>query len=202
MYDLAQESSSNVTPVDILDAITFVSKAWNIVKSSTIEHCWEKTGILPDFKGNNPEENDSDWNQDINDDINRITLELQEMIDELNLQDPITAIHETEIAERFIHIDDEIPIELLSDEEIIAAIISRPENDDIEEDDELETNISISNKEALSSLEKVVQYFKNLPDNILVDYTELKTLYALKSKINKQIQDNAKQTTLDSFMQC
>ncbi|CAG8748386.1 18378_t:CDS:1, partial [Rhizophagus irregularis] len=77
-----------------------------------------------------------------------------------------------------------------------------PENDDIEEDDELETNISISNKEALSSLEKVVQYFKNLPDNILVDYTELKTLYALKSKINKQIQDNAKQTTLDSFMQC
>ncbi|GBC36164.2 tigger transposable element-derived protein 6-like [Rhizophagus irregularis DAOM 181602=DAOM 197198] len=201
-YDLAQESSSDVTPVDILDAITFVSKAWNIVKSSTIEHCWEKTGILPDFKGNNPEENDSDWNQDINDDINRITLELQEMIDELNLQDPITAIHETEIAERFIHIDDEIPIELLSDEEIIAAIISRPENDDIEEDDELETNISISNKEALSSLEKVVQYFKNLPDNILVDYTELKTLYALKSKINKQIQDNAKQTTLDSFMQC
>ncbi|UZO28302.1 uncharacterized protein OCT59_021834 [Rhizophagus irregularis] len=96
------------------------------------------------------------------------------MIDKLNLQDPITA-------ERFIHIDDEIPIELLFDEEIIAAIISRPENDDIEEDDELETNISsISNKEAL----------------------KLKTLNALKSKINKQIQDNIKQTTLDSFMQC
>ncbi|PKC54012.1 hypothetical protein RhiirA1_478142, partial [Rhizophagus irregularis] len=55
---------------------------------------------------------------------------------------------------------------------------------------------------ALSSLEKVVQYFKNPPDNILVDYTELKTLNALKSKINKQIQDNIKQTTLDSFMQC
>uniref|UniRef100_U9SS30 DDE-1 domain-containing protein n=1 Tax=Rhizophagus irregularis (strain DAOM 181602 / DAOM 197198 / MUCL 43194) TaxID=747089 RepID=U9SS30_RHIID len=45
-YDLAQESSSDVTPVDILDAITFVSKAWNIVKSSTIEHCWEKTELL------------------------------------------------------------------------------------------------------------------------------------------------------------
>ncbi|EXX53371.1 hypothetical protein RirG_244560 [Rhizophagus irregularis DAOM 197198w] len=152
-YDLAQKSGSNITPVDILDAITFVSEAWNIVKSK-----------------------------------------LQEMIDELNLQDSITA-------ERFIHIDDKILIELLSDEEIIAAIISRPENDDIEEDDESETNISISNKEALSSLEKVVQYFKNPPDNILVDYTELKTLNALKSKINKQIQDNAKQTTLDSFMQ-
>ncbi|RGB34192.1 hypothetical protein C1646_668715 [Rhizophagus diaphanus] len=116
------------------------------------------------------------------------------MIDELNLQDPITA-------EKFIHIDDEIPIKLLSDEEIIAAIISRPENNYIEEDDESKTNISISNKEALSSLEKVVQYFKNPSDNILVDYTELKTLNTLKSKINKQIQDNAKQTILDSFMQ-
>ncbi|RGB35767.1 hypothetical protein C1646_742090 [Rhizophagus diaphanus] len=160
-YNLAQESSSNVTPVDILYAITFVNEAWNIVKSSTIEHCWEKTDILTDFGGNNPEEKYSDWNQDINDDINRITLELQEMIDELNLQNSITA-------ERFIHIDDEIPIELLSDEEIIAAIISRPENDDIEEDDESETNISISNKEALSSLEKVVQYVKHPPDNIFV----------------------------------
>jgi len=116
------------------------------------------------------------------------------MINELNLQDPITA-------ERFIHIDDEIPIKSLSDEEIIAAVISRPENDDMEEDNESETNI-ISNKEALSSLEKVVQYFKNLPDNIFVNYTELRILNVLKSKINKQIQDNAEQTTLDSFIQC
>lgn len=75
-YDLAQESGSNATPVDILDAITFVSEAWNIVKSSTIEHCWEKTGILPDFEGDDFEDDDSDQNQDIDDDINRITLEL------------------------------------------------------------------------------------------------------------------------------
>jgi len=40
-YDLAQEtqeSNSNITLVDILDAITFVSEAWKIVKSSTVEH--------------------------------------------------------------------------------------------------------------------------------------------------------------------
>ena len=116
------------------------------------------------------------------------------MINELNLQDPI-------IAERFIHIDDKIPIEPLSDEEIIAAVISRPENDDMEEDNESETNI-ISNKKALSILEKMVQYFKNLPDNIFVNYTELRILNVLKSKINKQIQDNAKQIILNSFIQC
>ena len=63
----------------------------------------------------------------------------------------------------------------------------------------MEINI-ITNKEALSSLEKVVQYFKNPPDNISINYTELKVLNVLKSKINKQIQDNAKQSTLDNFL--
>ena len=63
----------------------------------------------------------------------------------------------------------------------------------------MEINIII-NKEALNSLEKVVQYFKNPPDNISINYTELKVLNVLKSKINKQIQDNAKQSTLDNFL--
>ena len=63
----------------------------------------------------------------------------------------------------------------------------------------MEINI-ITNKEALNSLEKVVQYFKNPPDNISINYTELKVLNVLKSKINKQIQDNAKQYTLDNFL--
>jgi hypothetical protein len=86
---------------------------------------------------------------------------------ELNLQDLITA-------ERFIYINDKIPIKILIDEEIIAAIISRSERDDMKENNELEINISIFNKEALSSLGKVVQYFKNLLNNILVNYIELK----------------------------
>ena len=101
------------------------------------------------------------------------------MIDELNLQDLITA-------ERFIHIDNEILIELLSDKKIIVTVILKSENDDIEEDDKLKINI-ISNKKVLSNLEKVVQYFKNLPNNIFVNYMKLKTLNILKSKINKQI---------------
>ncbi|SRR6266498_62821 len=101
------------------------------------------------------------------------------MIDELNLQDPITV-------ERFIHIDDEIPIESLSDEEIIVAIISKSKNDDIEKDEELEINI-IFNKKVLNSLKKVIQYFKNLSNNIFINYIKLKTLNVLKSKINKKI---------------
>lgn len=165
------------------------------MKPSTIERCWKKTGILPDYEeydseGSNSEENNLDWDQE----INKVTSELQNMINALNLQDPIAA-------EKFIHIDDEIPIGPLSDEEIIDAVISNPEKNDIAEEEEpTEINI-ITNKEALNSLEKVIQYFKNPPDNISINYTELKVLSALKSKINRCIQGNAKQSTLDNFVQ-
>ncbi|CAB4490048.1 unnamed protein product [Rhizophagus irregularis] len=141
----------------------------------------------------NVDETEDDFDQNtIDDDINEITLELQDIINELNLQDPITA-------KEFICIDDEIPIESLSDKEIIDAVISNPENNNTEEDEESEINI-ITNKEALNSLEKVILYFKNPPDDITINYTELKSLNILKSKINKKIQDNVKQFTLDSYM--
>ncbi|GBC39773.1 uncharacterized protein OCT59_011987 [Rhizophagus irregularis] len=87
--------------------------------------------------------------------------------------------------EDFIHIDDEIPIEQLSDEDILAAVIPTAENDDAEDDETPEEIDVITNREALKSLEKVIKYFKNLPDNITTNYTELKTLNTLRSKINR-----------------
>ena len=58
------------------------------------------------------------------------------------------------------------------------------------------------NKKALNSLEKVIQYFKNPSNNISINYTKLKVLSTLKSKINRCIQGNTKQSTLDNFVQC
>ena len=48
---MAQEDNSDIAPIDILDAITFVSEAWRIVKLSTIKNCWKKTGTSVSFKG-------------------------------------------------------------------------------------------------------------------------------------------------------
>ncbi|CAG8629962.1 8359_t:CDS:2, partial [Funneliformis caledonium] len=75
------------------------------------------------------------------------------MINILNLQDLITA-------EKFIYINNEILIEPLTDEKIIAVVASSPENNNIKEANELEINIII-NKEALNSLEKVKEYDDN-----------------------------------------
>ncbi|CAI2172062.1 5642_t:CDS:2 [Funneliformis geosporum] len=108
----------------------------------------------------------------IDNNIDKITLKIQDIINKLNLEDPITT-------ERFIYIDNEIPIEPLSEDNIIATIISK-------EDDKLEIDV-ISNKNALNSLEKIIQYCKNFSDDVSIDYEELKVLNTLKSKINKLI---------------
>ncbi|CAB4403874.1 unnamed protein product [Rhizophagus irregularis] len=86
------------------------------------------------------------------------------------------------------------------DEDILAAVIPNAENDDAENDKIPEEIDVITNREALKSLENVIKYFKNLPDNITTNYTEFKTLNTLRSKINRRIQDNAKQITLDSYL--
>jgi len=110
----------------------------------------------------------------------------------LNLKDPIAA-------DRFIYIDDEAPIQELTDEEIIRAVEPNPEVDDSDKEEEVETMV-ISDKEALNNLEKVIQYLKNPPDNFTISYHELKMINNLKSKIHKHVQDNAKQLTLDNFI--
>ena len=54
------------------------------------------------------------------------------IFDGLNLQDPITA-------ERFIYIDDEVPIQELTEEEIVKAVGPNPEVDNSDEEEEVET---------------------------------------------------------------
>ncbi|CAB4490377.1 unnamed protein product [Rhizophagus irregularis] len=168
---MAQENSSNITPIDILNLTTFAKDDFdqNTIDSDINEITLELQDIKDVICSN----------------YQLHTTSLQDIINELNLQDPITA-------KKFICIDDEIPIESLSDKEIIDAIISNPKNNNIEEDEESEINI-ITNKEALNS-------FKNPSNDITINYTELKFLNILKSKINKKIQDNVKQFTLDSYM--
>lgn len=181
-YERAKEGNVMLKEVDILDAINFVNEAWTNVKSSTIINCWRKTKILPNT------EEVVNLNQ-----ISSVEIsELQNSIDVLNLKDPITA-------ERFIYIDDEVPIQELTEEEIVKAVGPNPEVDNSDEEEEVET-IVISDKEALNSLEKVIQYLKSPPDDFTISYQELKSINSLKSKIHKRVQDNTKQLTLDRFI--
>ncbi|POG57583.1 hypothetical protein GLOIN_2v1791629 [Rhizophagus irregularis DAOM 181602=DAOM 197198] len=147
LQSLDAENSSDITPIDIFNAITFASE----VKIAGKTRGFWQVSEMPNSE-TLPKLYES-LIKNLNDDINKITLELQDIINELNLQNPITA-------KEFICINDEIPIESLSDKKIIDA--------------------------ALNSLEKVILYFKNPPDDITINYTELKSLNILKSKINNK----------------
>ena len=61
-----------------------------------------------------PDEQDSDQDT-IMGDVDDVTSELQEYINRLDLENSLSA-------ETFIHIDDEIPIEELTDDQIVEAV--------------------------------------------------------------------------------
>ncbi|CAH1760668.1 5045_t:CDS:1, partial [Entrophospora sp. SA101] len=162
---------------------------WRTVKPSTIRNCWRKTNILPD-------EQDSDQDTimgDIDDDVTEIDdgiSELQEKINKLNLENLLSA-------ETFICIDGEIPVEELTDDQIIEVISQEvvAEINNPEEEKEEETAV-ISNMEALDSIEKIIRYCKNPPDNFNIKMEELKAFNSVKEKVKRLIQES----TLDSYI--
>lgn len=190
-YDQAQENNSEISPIDILDAITFTNRAWKSVKSSTIRNCWRKTNILPD-------EQDSDQDTimgDVDDvtEIDDVTSELQEYINRLDLENSLSA-------ETFIHIDDEVLIEELTDDQIVEAVSQETlveTNDPEEEEKEVAV---ISNMEALDSIEKIIKYCKNPPDNFNIKMEELRAFNSMKEKIKRLNRESEQQVTLDSFI--
>ena len=58
----------------------------------------------------------------------------------------------------------------------------------------------ISNREASDSIEKIIKYCKNPPDNFNIKMEELRALNSIKEKINRLIRESAKQTTLHNYI--
>jgi len=143
-------------------------RAWKNVKPSTIRNCWRKTNILPD-------EQDSDQDT-IMGDIDDGTSELQEKINKLNLENLLSA-------EIFICIDDEMPVEELTDDQFIE-VISQETVAEINDSEEEEEEIAvISNMEALDSIEEIIRDCKNPPDNFNIKMEELKAFNSVKEKV-------------------
>ena len=93
-----------------------------------------------------------------------------------------------------------MPVEELTDDQIIEAIsqeIVTEINDSEEEEEEV---VVISNTEALDSIEKIIRYCKNPPDNFNIKLEELRTFNSVKEKIKRLIRESKKQTTLDSYI--
>ncbi|CAB4405317.1 unnamed protein product [Rhizophagus irregularis] len=178
-----------------MDSILLCKEAWNAVTHETIYNCWLKTGILPSCftSPNNNKEQDSENEEQ---DSEAEEQEFQELLDEYyNLQD-----HEKEMsAEEFITIDKDINIgkEELTDEDIINIINS---NESEEEQQEEITQPKVTILEAMNSLDQVIAFINNPPDNFSIEVKHLAALKDMKSKIGYFYKKHKKQVSLDNWI--
>ena len=89
-------------------------------------------------------------------------------------------INEPLLAAEFITIDNEVPIEHLDDDEILATMQEK-EGDD-EKAAEPQPNISL--KLVLESVDNLLQFISNSPKELLFDLKTLSILRILRSKIS------------------
>jgi hypothetical protein len=171
--------------LNIYDAINFSKNAWNSVSQQTISNCWKHTGILPQNEMDDEIE-DSDQEEFFNE------MEMQELIYKLPFNDFMSA-------EDFLHVDDSLKNNGgLTDDEIVAMVKS---NDSESTTDQNERSLElISKKEALNHLNNLVLFFEHSSD-ISINSDELNILKKLRRQVLTLHINNAKQTTLDSFIQ-
>jgi hypothetical protein len=116
-FDNRNEFGIEPTKFNIKKCIKYIAHAWDGVTPVTIQNCWLKTGILP----KNDEDNIED-NEDINIPLHfahtREMEDIQELIDKLNIKNPLSA-------EEYVHYNNSkgtIKTTLLTDEEILKAV--------------------------------------------------------------------------------
>lgn len=161
-----------------------MSRAWDLVTSTTIINCWKKADILP-------EENETD-DTDIYLELERLKEleEVQVLIDKLDFDNPFTA-------DEFVQYDkSEITGEMMSDEEILKAVLPDEREKEVEEVVHLP---AITHNEAIDSYDKVILYLEQHEnDNDKKD--ELKFIKKLRKEAMKQSFISAKQGNLDNFI--
>ena len=196
VFDNYNEYGTELTEINIKKCIKYVTHAWNSVTQTTIENCWLKADILPK---DDETENENEINIDDHDDHadTQIYLahikeleEVQELIDKLDLETPFDA-------DEFVQCDrTEITTEMISDEEILKAVLPNNQEKEIEEI----PLPSITHNEAIESYDKIILYLKQQKDNFNMKKKELKFVKKLKKEALKQHFISARQVNLDSLI--
>ena len=177
---------------NIYDAIQLTNEAWKCVKAITIQHCWEKTGILPCKV------------DEFNIDLEQLALfEKEEEIKELEsliLDFPVEEIDltggrvERMNIEEFISADDfEVITEIPSIQELIQEMKS-------DEEEEIEVMIpKVTDKQAKSFINGILDYIKQ-NDDLQISDELVKSLHNFEKKVKSKEIKNKRQISLDSFL--
>ena len=140
----------------------------------TIQNCQLKADILP----NDDDDNDNDENStNIQIELKRLRKlkEVQVLIDKLIFYDPLTA-------KEFVQFDkSETTGEMISDDEIVKAVL--PEPNELENEEEEDPLPTITHNEAIEAYDKVILYLDQRKEVFNVNKKELKLIKKLKKKL-------------------
>ena len=118
--------------------------------------------------------------------------EVQVLIDKLVFDDPLTA-------EEFVRFDkSKTTGEMLSDDEIVKAVL--PEPNELENEEEEDPLPTITHNEAIEAYDKVILYLDQWEEVFNVNKKELKLIKKLKKEALKQQFISARQTNLNNFV--
>jgi hypothetical protein len=134
--------------MDVLQAIRYISKAWEEITAKTIRQCWQHTGILPESI-NADLQNPSDDVYAINDSV---LDEICRALENLNLSESM------EVEEFLAVPEEDVVYEISDDDQIITELadIFKEENSNNLDDADDSTEIAaISASAALKGLETV-----------------------------------------------
>ena len=117
--------------------------------------------------------------------------EVQVLIDKLDIENPFTA-------EEFVQYDDsEITTDMISDEEILKAVLP---NDQEEEIEEREPSSKITHNEAVEAYNKVILYLEQQENHFDAKKNDLKYVKKLRKDALQQRFISARQVNLDKFI--
>lgn len=186
-YDINQNLGTPLQKLKISDAITLCSNAWNEVTAETIKNCWLKTGILPNSE--DAMQVDTDTSSD-----DQQVSELQNLINQFNT---IEVSDRLDAAE-FVTIDNnDDPDTEITDEEIISCV--RPTTLQMEPEGNNVALQTITTTEVLKSLDTVISYIKNPPQDLVFELKHINSINVIKNQIARHEINSRKQATLDKW---
>lgn len=174
-----------------------MSRAWDSVTDNTIKNCWQKAGILPIYGEGSDNENEinmDDRENRVDAEIYREHLkeleEVQVLIDKLDFENPLTS-------DEFIQCDkSETTTEMISDEEILKAVLP---NDQEKEPEEVPLP-KITHNDAIDSYDKVILYLEQQEGDFDAKKEDLKLVKRLRKEALRKRFISARQIHIDGFI--
>lgn len=175
------DNNKKISPINLLDVVRFISKAWHNVTESTIINCFKKSGfpVQSNVVAEKPVNNSATQSQ------------LETVNNFLNKQNVISF-------KEYVNVDNDVVVSgKLSDDDIIESINDENNNDCFEndsDDDVQEEPVSNSQvKSAMNILRNFLEKCENVDEEIFSNLVKIDNVIDIK------IQDSLKQKKFTDF---